>query len=248
VIEFNIAQWAFFVFAVMLAFGVRGGAGFGGGVVAVPLLALLAPLQVAVPLTSALNTVASLSQGFRDWRKVEWREMARILPFALIGVVAGIFFLANIDPQPLSRAFGLFVVLYACYALFSKGNTPAIPRRWLTPVAAVMSLIAGVIGSVFGGAAGPIFVIYLNSIKVEKDRFRATMTMLMLTLGTTRLIGYVIAGMYTQKVLLLLALAIPLAYVGGRVGSGIARRIDQQLFNRVVGIVLLLSGVVLMLT
>ena len=246
-VDFTLAQWAFFVFAVTLAFGVRGGAGFGGGVVAVPMLALLAPLQIVVPLTSALNTVASLSQGFRDWRKVEWREMARILPFALIGVVAGIFFLTSIDPQPLSRAFGLFVVLYATYALFSKGETPAIPRRWLTPVAAVISLIAGVIGSVFGGAAGPLFVIYLNSLKVEKDRFRATMTMLMLTLGTTRLFGYVIAGMYTQQVLLLLGVAIPLAYVGGRVGTAIAARIDQRLFNRVIGIVLLLSGVVLML-
>ena len=246
-IEFSIAQWAFFIGAVLLAFGVRGGAGFGGGVVAVPMLALVAPLQVVVPLTSALNTVASLSQGFRDWRKVEWGEMARILPFALIGVVAGIFFLANVDPKPLSRAFGLFVVSYAIYALVSKGNTPEIPKRWLTPVAAVLSLLAGVIGSVFGGAAGPIFVIYLNSLRVVKDRFRATMTMLMLTLGLTRLVGFLIAGMYTQKVLLLLALAIPLAFAGGRLGSRIAQRVNQQLFNRVVGVVLLASGILLLL-
>ncbi len=201
----------------------------------------------SVLAAGALNTVASLSQGFHDWRKVEWREMARILPFALLGVVAGIFFLTNIDPQPLSRAFGLFVVLYALYALFSKGKTAEIPRRWLTPVAAVMSLFAGVIGSVFGGAAGPVFVIYLNSLKVEKDRFRATMTMLMLTLGTTRLIGYLIAGMYTQKVLLLLAVAIPLAYAGGHLGQRVAQRINQSLFNRIVGVVLLASGVILML-
>ena len=90
-------------------------------------------------------------------------------------------------------------------------------------------------------------MIYLNALKVEKDRFRATMTMLMLTLGTTRLIGYVIAGMYTQKVLLLLAIAIPLSYAGGFLGSRIAQRINQQLFNRVVSIVLLVSGVILML-
>ena len=61
VVDFSFAQWALFVFAVIVAFGVRGGAGFGGGVVAVPMLALLAPLQTVVPLTSALNTVASLA-------------------------------------------------------------------------------------------------------------------------------------------------------------------------------------------
>ena len=47
--------------------------------------------------------------------------------------------------------------------------------------------------------------------------------------------------------LMLLAVAIPLTYVGGRLGSRIAQRIDQQLFNRVVGCVLLASGVLLML-
>lgn len=236
-----------FVFAVIVAFAVRGGAGFGGGVVAVPMLALVAPLQVVVPLISALNTTAAITQGFRDWRKVAWREMARILPFALTGVVAGIFFLTRIDPKPLSRGFGLFVVLYAVYTLVSKGNVAEIPRRWLTPVAAVLSLFAGVIGSVFGGAAGPLFAMYLNSLKVEKDCFRATMTMLMLTLGTTRFIGFFLVGMYTQKVLLLLAVAIPLSYAGGFLGSRIAQRINQQLFNRVVSIVLLVSGVILML-
>ena len=105
-IDFSATQWVLFVFAVLVAFAVRGGAGFGGGVVAVPMLALIAPLQVVVPLTSALNTVAAIGQGFRDWRKVAWREMARILPSALVGVVVGIFFLANIDPKPLSREIG----------------------------------------------------------------------------------------------------------------------------------------------
>ena len=246
-IDFSATQWVLFVFAVLVAFAVRGGAGFGGGVVAVPMLALIAPLQVVVPLTSALNTVAAIGQGFRDWRKVAWREMARILPSALVGVVVGIFFLTNIDSKPLSRGFGLFVVLYAIYTFVYKGKTGEIPQRWLTPVAAAMSLFAGVVGSVFGGAAGPVFAMYLNSLKVEKECFRATMTMLMLTLGTTRFVGFFLVGMYTQKVLLLLAVAIPLSYLGGYLGNRVAQRVNQQTFGNMVCAVLLVSGVLLML-
>jgi uncharacterized membrane protein YfcA len=114
-------------------------------------------------------------------------------------------------------------------------------------VAAVISLFAGVIGSVFGGGVGPVFVIYLNSLKVDKDTFRATMNMLMLTMGATRIIGLLIAGMITQKVLLLLAVALPLAFLAGRVGNAIAQRVDQQMFGRAVGCVLLASGFILML-
>lgn len=245
--EFSVANWALYVIAVLLAYSVRGGAGFGGGVVLVPLLALLAPLQVVVPLASALNTLAAISQGFREWRKVDWREMLRILPFALSGVVVGIFFLNSIDPKPLSRSFGLFIVAYALYVIFSKGGVAEIPKRWLTPVAAVLSFCAGVIGSVFGGAAGPIFAMYFNAIRMAKDTFRASMTMLMLTLGTTRFVGYFIVGMYTAKVLFLLAVAVPLAYLGGYAGARFVRHIDQRVFNRIVGVVLLASGVALTL-
>jgi uncharacterized protein len=247
VADFGAAQWALFVATVMLAFCVRGGAGFGGGVVAAPLLAMLVPLQMVVPLISGMNTTSALAQGVRDWRNAAWREIARIVPFALAGVVAGIFMLANLDAQPLSRAFGAFVVLYSLYVLVFKGKTPRIPRRWLTPVAAVISLFAGVIGSLFGGGVGPVFVMYLNSLQVEKDRFRTTMNMLMLIMGTTRLIGLVIAGMITQQVLLLLAVALPLAFIAGHIGALLARRIDQQAFSRLVGCVMLASGCILML-
>ena len=141
--------------------------------------------------------------------------MARILPFALLGVLIGIWMLAKVDARWLSRAFGAFIIAYAIYMLRSGGAVPRIPRRWLNPVAAVASFIGGFIGSIFGGAAGPVFAIYLSAIQVEKDRFRATMTMLMLTLGGTRVVGFLVAGMYTQKVLILLAAGIPLVFLGG---------------------------------
>lgn len=245
VIDFSTAQWALFMGTVWLAFCVRGGAGFGGGVVAAPLLAMLVPLQMVVPLISGMNTASAIAQGVGDWRKVAWREIARIVPFALVGVIAGIFLLANIDARPLSRAFGVFVVLYSIYILVFKGKTPQIPHRWLTPVAAAISLFAGVIGSVFGGGVGPVFVMYLNSLQVEKDSFRATMNMLMLIMGATRLTGLLIAGMLTKQVLLLLAVALPLAFIAGRVGIWIARRVDQHVFNKLVGGVMLASGCIL---
>lgn len=245
--NFGAADYVIFVFAVTLAFAVRGGAGFGGGVVVVPLLALIAPLQTVVPVTSALNTLAGVTHGARHWRKVVWRELMRILPFALLGVVLGIWLLTRVDPKPLSRAFGVFIMLYAAYMLKAKGVMPGIPQRFLTPVAAVLSLAGGAIGSLFGGAAGPVFVMYLTSLKIERDSFRATMTMLMLTLGGTRIIGFLIAGMYTRSVLLMLLAGIPLMLFGGWFGQRIVQRFDQQRFNTLVGCILFASGMLLVI-
>jgi uncharacterized protein len=242
---FSTIDYTIFVSAVTLAFAVRGGAGFGGGVVLAPLLALVAPLSVVVPVSSALNMISGLSQGIRERRKVVWRELLRIAPFSFVGIMLGIWLLSRIDAAPLSKAFGVFIVLYALYMLKSKGVMPIIARRWLYPLGAFLSLLAGTVGSLFGGAAGPLYVMYLSALRLERDRFRATITMIMLTMGTTRIIGFLATGMYTQKVLTLLALGIPLVLLGGWIGARVVARLDQERFGRAVGFVLLASGFIL---
>jgi uncharacterized membrane protein YfcA len=244
---FGAADYAIFVCAVTLAFAVRGGAGFGGGIVLAPLLALVAPLAVVVPVSSALNMISGVTQGIRDWRKVAWRDLLRIAPFSFAGVLLGIWLLTRIDAKPLSRAFGIFIVLYALYMLKSKGVMPAIARRWLYPLGAFLSLLAGTIGSLFGGAAGPLYAMYLTALRLERDVFRATITMIMLTMGSARVIGFLATGLYTKKVLTLLAIGVPLVLVGGWIGARVVARLDQERFGRMVGLVLLVSGFILVL-
>ena len=51
---------------VLLAYWVRGMAGFGSGLIAVPLLTLAWPVTVVVPLVVALDYIGSASQGIRN--------------------------------------------------------------------------------------------------------------------------------------------------------------------------------------
>jgi uncharacterized membrane protein YfcA len=69
----------------------------------------------------------------------------------------------------------------------------------------------------------------------------------MLTMGTTRVIGFLASGLYTQKVLTLLALGVPLVLLGGWIGARVVARMDQERFGRLVGCVLLVSGSILAL-
>ncbi|MBS1219087.1 MAG: hypothetical protein H6R21_2220 [Proteobacteria bacterium] len=243
--QLSMWQLVFSAAVVTVAFAVRGGTGFGGGAIAVPLLALVFPLQVTVPVVTVLNMLSSIGQGVVDWRSIVWREIRRILPGSLLGVFLGVWLLTLFDPQPLGRALGIFVVLYAVYAMVFAGRTPVIPARWMLPVAAVTSLAAGVIGSLFGGAAGPVYVIYLNSVRLGKDAFRVTITTIMLFQGLTRIAGYAMLGLYNEQTLLLLAAALPMVIVGSWLGARVVRQFDPVLFNRAVGAVLLVSGMAL---
>lgn len=244
-IDLDMLQLVFCAVVVTVAFAVRGGAGFGGGAIAVPLLALVFPVQVTVPVVTVLNMLSSVGHGVAGWRSIVWREILRILPGSLLGVFAGLWLLTLIDPQPLARALGVFVVVYALYVMTFAGRTPAIPPRWMLPVAAVTSFFAGIVGSLFGGAAGPLYVIYLNAVRLGKNAFRVTITTVMLFQGLTRMAGYAALGFYDGSVLTLLAAALPMMVIGSWLGARVVRRFDPVLFNRAVGAVLLVSGAAL---
>lgn len=238
-------QILFCALVVMVAFAVRGGAGFGGGAVAVPLLALVFPVQVTVAVVTILNMLSSIGQGMLDWRKIVWKEVWRILPGSLLGVIAGLYLLTLLDPQPLARALGVFVVIYALYVMVFANRTPAIAPRWRLAVAGVTSIAAGMVGSLFGGAAGPLYVIYLNAVHLGRDAFRMTITTVMLLQGLARVAGYVTLGLYDSGTLTLLAAALPMMVAGSVLGAKIVRRFDQAMFSRVIGVVLLASGAAL---
>lgn len=241
----SLPQIIFCALVILLAFAVRGGAGFGGGAVAVPLLALVFPVPITVAVVTILNMLSSIGQGVLDWRKIVWKEVWRILPGSLFGVFIGIYLLTLMDTQPLAQALGVFVVIYAIYVMWFADRMPVIAPRWMLAVAGVTSVAAGIIGAVFGGAAGPVYVIYLNSVKLGKDAFRMTITTIMLFQGLTRVAGYLTLGLYDSGALTLLAAALPMMVVGSVLGVRVVRRFDQTMFSRAVGVVLLASGAAL---
>lgn len=238
---------AYCAVVITAGFTVRGGAGFGGGALATPLLALVLPLKTVLPVVVTMLMLASIGQIARERRRVDWREVLRVLPFMLVGVLGGLYLLATVDSKPLSRALGVFVVCYSIYALVFAGRMVAVGQRWVGPLAAVLGLCAGFAGALFGGAAGPLYVMYLNALRMEKDRFRASLTFLMAFQGVMRITGYATLGFYNAAVFVLIVLALPMLWLGNLLGDRLVRRFDQRRFDFAVSGVLLLSGAVLIL-
>lgn len=227
---------------VMIAYAVRGTAGFGGQTVAVPLLTLLMPITIVVAAITVLTVASSLVHWLEDSRRIAWGEIARLLPFTLLGVIAGLYLFDLFDPHILTKALGIFVILYACFALLTASKPVAAPARILRPLGPLLSAAAGAIGTVFGGGAGPLYVIYLNSLRLEKDVFRVTITTILTFQAFVRVAGYVHLGFYDRPAFYLIALGFPMMLIGAWLGHRIAGRIDQRRFNLAVGALLMAIG------
>lgn len=236
------------VYAVVLvgAFAVRSAAGFGAVLVAVPLLAFVMPFPMAVSVATALTVVTSIRYVSRDWRFIAWRQFAIMMAYTLVGVGVGFYFFRLLDEHTLRRGLGGFLVLYAIYVLCTGGVPPALPTRWHGPLAAGTGICGGLCSALFGGGAGPIYVIYFNILRLEREVFRATMTTVMLVSSMMRVGGYADLGFYARPTLTLLGLGLPMIVIGSWLGNHLVRRLDPRVFGLCITGLVLMSGAALL--
>src|SRR5262245_18332216 len=102
---------------LFVAYLVRGIAGFGSGLIAVPMLTLVAPVPLVLALVVALDYIGSVSQGMKNRDYVAWREQLLIGHFMLVGISAVLMMLYSIPTAVLSKVLGGFVIVYAIYQL-----------------------------------------------------------------------------------------------------------------------------------
>jgi len=242
----GIPELVFAALVLTAGYAVRGTAGFGGQAVAVPLLTLVFPLPLVVASVAVLTALSSYGHWRRDRDKVVWREILMLAPYTVAGVIVGIYVLNQVDVRTLTRAFGAFVILYACFTLATAARPVPVPARILKPLGAVLSVLAGLAGALFGAAAGPLYAIYLNARALGKDSFRVTITTILTVLAISRVAGYASLGLYNEVTLLLIGAGLPLMVLGSYIGYRLAGRLDQRAFNRVVAVLLFVSGVALL--
>ncbi len=219
----------------------RGIAGFGSGLIAVPLLTLVAPMAMVVPLVVCLDYMGSASQGLRNRQAIVWKELIVLLPFTILGVATGILALQNVSTGTLAKGLGCFVIVYAIYQLI------VLPALRASRIAATYcGFLGGLMGSLFN-AGGPFYVIYFSMRTLDKSVFRSTFAANYLIDGGIRLAAYGAIGLFNRDLLLNLLLALPLAAIGLFVGGRVHLGLPQKAFVRFISLLLVASGALLIL-
>jgi hypothetical protein len=225
-----------------VAYLVRGIAGFGSGLIAIPLLALILPLPVVVPVIAVLDLLASASHGIGNRRGIQWKEILYLLPFSILGITAAVFLLKNIDPELMTKGLAAFILLYSLYTLSAQNTSPAASRLWALPSGGIGGLVNTMIGT-----GGPFYVIYLKLRGLGKAELRVTIATVLLLDGTSRVISYTAAGLFSKTVLIMVAAGIPLGALALYVGGQIQTNMSQRFFQQAISTLLLISGMALLL-
>ena len=223
--------------AVFLAFLVRGALGFGSGLVAVPLLVLMFPLTLVVPVVSVLEYLASATHGVVHRSAIVRGDLLALLPFSVAGLLAALYLFETVEPGNLTKALGVFILLYAAWSFLAVQPRKRHSRLWGIP----LGLLAGLVGTLFG-TGGPFYVIYFKLRHLDKTQFRATFATVFLIEGLARLVGYALAGLLDRDSLILAVVGVPMLALGLYVGGHIHHRLSQTAFQRGVSVLLVVAG------
>jgi uncharacterized membrane protein YfcA len=223
---------------VTLGYTVYGITGFGSSMVAVPLLAHFLPLRFAVPMMLVFDLFAGVLLGLKSRGHLDRRELLRLLPFLVAGMVVGATLLARAPERWLLMLLGAFVLGYASLNLLRRSTPALIPTKWAIP--------AGTIGGVFTalyGTGGPIYTMYLARRLPDKSVLRATIGTLILFAALARLVLFTASGFYSQHGLLPLAFAlVPCALAGYLAGSQLHARLPAQRVAQGLWLLLVAGG------
>ena len=237
---FDAVDWLVIELGVALAYIVFGVAGFGTALVAGPILILFLPLSKIVPLLVLLDFVAAFGNLLPSRREVARPELLRLLPCMALGCTLGVIFLLNLKSDVLLLLMGLFISAYAIYSLAVKIRPTQLAAGWAIP----MGTVGGMFGALFG-SGGFLYAIYLNS-RLPKDAARATQSALISCSTVVRLSLFIIAGVYAELPLLLLALCLlPAMALGLWIGRRLIMKLSRESFVRLVTWLVLASGIAL---
>jgi uncharacterized membrane protein YfcA len=226
---------------VFVATLIRSAFGFGEALIAVPLLALWVPVEVAAPLAVLHSVTVAAIVMLEDWRRVHFASAWRLVLASLLGIPLGLWLLTAVPDPVVKGVLAVVIIAFSAYCL-ARATPLALHDDRL---AWVFGFAAGVLGGAYG-INGPPLVVYASLRHWPASQFRATLQAYFLPASAVGLVGYWLAGVWGSEVSRYYVLSLPVAGISILLGRAVHRRMTGTSFLRYVHIALIATGVALL--
>lgn len=233
-----IEQSTLFVIPILfLATLIRSAFGFGEALVAVPLLALVMPVEVAAPLAVLVSITIAFVILLQDWRLVHLRDAGLLILSTLFGIPLGLLLLKTVPEPAVKTILGATIIAFSAYSLTGGATRKLADDR----LAWLFGFQAGILGGAYG-MNGPPLAVYGALRRWTPERFRATLQGYFLPASIAGMAGYWFAGLWTARVNRLYWVSLPGVLIATLIGRSLNRRLNARRFASYVYVCLAAIG------
>lgn len=228
--------------AAAFGFFVKAIAGFGGPLLAIPILAPMIGVEHAIVALSLgnLTSNAMLLWEHRAGRSGAARLLVPMLSAGAVGTLVGTRLLTVLDERWLAIAVATTVFLYVGRAVWGVRVTLS-PER-----ANSLRIPVGIVGGVMHGAtgnSGPVFGTFLDALDLPRSGFVFTVSVPFMVLSSVQIAGLVALGSFTAERTVQSLITIIPVVVATILGAIVGRRIPPALFRKIVLVMLAFAGI-----
>ena len=203
----------------------------GVSLVHVLVFAVVFGARAATGILLPLLIVGDLGAVAVVGRGVQWGQVRRLLPPAVVGVAGGALLLGRLDEAAFRPIIGWIILGLAAGQLVRMWRPDLLARVPHAPwFATLMGLLTGVT-TMLANAAGPIVALYLLAVALPKDRLVATGAWFFLILNLLKLPCSAGLGLIDPGTLLVDLALSPLVVLGLFGGRWVVRQLPQRTFD-----------------
>ena len=200
-------------------------------------------VDTAKPVLNLVALLVSLYIVIFHFKDIDWKHFLIIIISVGVGFALG--FLVEMflgDNKILLYIYGGIIIVISILFFFINFEKVNLPK-WLM---IIFLIIGGIIHKLYV-SGGPFVVIYgLHEIK-EKNKFRATLSLLWIILNSILFATQITNGLFTTHVWILFGIGAGITILSIFIGSLIAPKLSKNVFMKITCVLLFISGVILLI-
>ncbi|MFI5924470.1 sulfite exporter TauE/SafE family protein [Micromonospora sp. NPDC051543] len=216
-------------------------AGFGGGVLLLPVFTALFGLRTAVPVLTVTQLASNGSRAWLNRHHLHWPIIGRFALGAVPFALAGGLLLATAPLAPLRGLLGAFLLAVVIWRRINPHPRKPTPRAFVGIGA------ASGLGSALVGSVGPLTAPFFLAYGLVRDAYIGTEATCALIMHLTKLAAYGGGGLLNPNVLWLGLALTPATLTGAWFGKHTMSRISERLFVLLVEVGLMAAGITLII-
>lgn len=206
-----------------------------------PLLASLYGGKTSVGIIIIPVVISDFIMLYLYGKDLDLKTLKKILPMTMLGIIAAVFFGNNISDEFFKKSMGVIILAIGILTLLKSLNVN------FSKLSHIFGFLGG-FSSFIGNVSGPLMSIYLLNINLDKEKFYGTRTWFYFIVNFSKLILYFF---FLKNVNFFTisrgACAIPTIFIGIFIGRYLVGKMNQNVFEKFIVIVSIISGLNLLI-